>query len=185
VFAKIWSGARSIPEEEAQLFFLHIDECQRFINLPQSLDRVLFEARKYKLCLMLAHPFISRLTGPMRIGLSEGTQNKFAFKLGSGDAKLAAPDFSGVTPDDITGLQHREFIAKVLKDRNSSAPFSGKTLEQAPVTSNPDSVRVYSQNLWARPASIVDADTIKRQSGNGMGGGGTLKFGREDPEDPS
>lgn len=184
VVTRLWTAATGIPLPERNLFFLSIDECQRFLNLPRSLDDVLFEARKFKLCLTLAHPSIIKLPPQMQVGLSEGTQNKFVFGYGAKDARLAAPDI-GVTPEDIMGLQHREFIARVMNDGNMSAPFTGKTLDEAPKTSNPDGVRLRSQHTWGNPVGQVDKDIVKRQNGNGMGGG-PLKFGREDdPEDLS
>src|SRR5207248_7777845 len=50
-----------MPEAERKPFVLYIDEFQNFASDAESLEKILSEARKYGLGLVLAHQFTSQL----------------------------------------------------------------------------------------------------------------------------
>ncbi|MFH0928296.1 MAG: type IV secretion system DNA-binding domain-containing protein, partial [bacterium] len=52
-------GRANIPEEQRHDFYLYIDEFQNFIT--DSISTILSEARKYRLCLIVAHQYLAQL----------------------------------------------------------------------------------------------------------------------------
>lgn len=179
-FSRLWSAAQSMAKGERQLFFLHMDEAQKFMNMPQSLDVVLDEARKFKLGLTLAHPGVARLPASMRFAINASTRTKVAFQLSSDDARLVAPEFGSVTVEDLTSLQKREIILKTVNNDETSSAVSGKTLDEGKPTSNPDVLRTRNERIWGRAASEIDKEIMGRQQAKG--GGSRPTIGQEEDE---
>ena len=48
-----------IDEKERKFFYFYVDEFQNFVT--DTFADILSEARKYKLCLVMAHQFIAQL----------------------------------------------------------------------------------------------------------------------------
>jgi type IV secretory pathway TraG/TraD family ATPase VirD4 len=60
--SKIYNAAMSrakIPEKDRKDFYLYVDEFQNFVSA--TFADILSEARKYKLCLIMAHQYIAQL----------------------------------------------------------------------------------------------------------------------------
>lgn len=52
-------GRAKIPQEERKDFYLYVDEFQNFVSA--TFADILSEARKYRLCLIMAHQYIAQL----------------------------------------------------------------------------------------------------------------------------
>ncbi len=64
IVSKIYNAAMSradVAEKDREFFYLYVDEFQNFIT--DTFADILSEARKYKLCLIMAHQFIAQLDG--------------------------------------------------------------------------------------------------------------------------
>ncbi|MBS7633289.1 TraM recognition domain-containing protein [Candidatus Bathyarchaeota archaeon] len=55
---------QDIPEEKRESFFLFVDEFHNFV--PENFSLILSEARKYGLCLTLAHQYLGQLDEKLR-----------------------------------------------------------------------------------------------------------------------
>jgi hypothetical protein len=56
-----------LPEHQRRPWYLYVDEFQAFMNLSMGFDRILAEARKYKLILAgLANQYVGQLSLPVR-----------------------------------------------------------------------------------------------------------------------
>jgi type IV secretory pathway TraG/TraD family ATPase VirD4 len=49
-----------MEEDDRKDFYLYVDEFQNFVT--ESFASILSEARKYRLCLIVAHQYISQIT---------------------------------------------------------------------------------------------------------------------------
>jgi type IV secretory pathway TraG/TraD family ATPase VirD4 len=49
-----------MEEDDRKDFYLYVDEFQNFVT--ESFASILSEARKYRLCLIIAHQYISQIT---------------------------------------------------------------------------------------------------------------------------
>jgi hypothetical protein len=178
-FSGLWSAATSVPQDERQLYFLHLDEAQRFMNMPQALDTVLEQARKFKLGLDLAHPGVARLSMQMRAAINASTRTKVVFQSGMDDARELAKEL-GVEPADIASLNKREVIIKTVVDDRTSNPVTGKTRQEVRPTSDPAEVRRLNDERWARSAREIDEEIMRRQQAAGTGG--PPRIGRVDDD---
>ena len=117
-----------LPEHERRPFFLYVDEFQSFMNLSIGFERILAEARKYKLVLAgLANQYVGQLTPSVRQAVFGNVGSFIVFRLGVDDAYLVAKELGVFTAEDILNLMetlNREFkktIVMVTHDPRAAA----------------------------------------------------------------
>ncbi len=133
IVGKILMAALSrtdMPAEERKDFYLYIDEFQNFTT--DSICQILSEARKYALCLNIAHQYIGQLSK------SQDTQIKDAifgnvgtlvsFRVGSEDAEFLVKEYGPVFNEyDLVNVGRGAFV-KLLVDGQATRPFSMSTV---------------------------------------------------------
>jgi len=125
------------PEEERRDFYLYIDEFQNFST--ESFAAILSEARKYRLCLTLAHQYIEQLDEEkVRPAIFGNVGTIVCFRVGAEDAEFLekefAPDF---TANDLINLDRASVYVKLLIDGAVSNPFSAEVLPAITLTEPP------------------------------------------------
>lgn len=124
----------AIPEEQRQDFFLYVDEFQNFVS--SSFASILSEARKYRLCLIMAHQYIGQLEQAGLANSSEVLDAVFgnvgsvvSFTVGQNDGEKLSKEFSEVFDvSDFVSLEKYNIYLKLMIDLTQSRPFSAKTL---------------------------------------------------------
>jgi hypothetical protein len=125
----------SIPEHERDDFALFVDEFHNFTT--ESFAGILEEARKYHLCLTLAHQHMGQLSDRLRTAVLGNAGSILAFRVGSADAEILAKEFNGeFAPSQFTELANFTVCAKVLANGDATQPFIGWTLPDADVGFN-------------------------------------------------
>ena len=120
----------SKPEEKREDFYLYIDEFHNF--LTDSFASMLGEARKYHLCLTLAHQHLAQLSERVRSAVLGNAGSIISFRVGSADAELLAKEFDGVFPiRRFTDLSNYTVCAKMIVQSDLTDPFIGWTLPDA------------------------------------------------------
>jgi hypothetical protein len=115
------------------------DEFQSYTTLELVL--MLSELRKYRLCLILAHQYLSQLDLQLRDAILSNVGTIITFRLGLTDAELLAKEFYPVFfASDIVNLPNFHIYLKLMIDGKVSDPFSAVTL----ALSDHESVRVQS-----------------------------------------
>lgn len=118
---------QDIPEEKRKSFFLFVDEFQNFV--PENFTSILSEARKYRLCLTLAHQYLGQLDEKLREAIFGNVGTIIAFKVGAGDAlyleKEFLPEFSG---EDLINQDKYHIYLRMAINGKTSKPFSAITL---------------------------------------------------------
>ncbi len=115
------------PESERQDFYLFIDEFQNFST--DAFASILAEARKYHLCLILAHQYIDQLPLPVRQAVFGNVGTLIAFRVGYVDAEIMEKEFGHSFPASVIADRNRyEAIVKLLEDGMNWTPFSAKLL---------------------------------------------------------
>ncbi len=120
-----------IPEKDRRDFYLYVDEFQNFAT--DSFANILSEARKYHLCLIVAHQYIGQLTHDtntrVRDAIFGNVGTMVVFRVGAEDAEFLEKEFQ---PDfmaaDFVGLPKYNFYTKLLIDGVSSRPFSASSI---------------------------------------------------------
>lgn len=120
-----------IPEEERKDYFLYIDEFQNFAT--DSFANILSEARKYRLCLIVAHQYIGQLvtdtSTKVRDAIFGNVGTMLIFRVGSADAEALEAEFEPeFTIQDLVNLPNFNIYLKLMVNGITSRPFSATTL---------------------------------------------------------
>ena len=152
-----------IPEEERRDFYLYVDEFQNFAT--DSFASILSEARKYRLCLTLAHQYTAQIEskdgGDLKDAVFGNVGSMLIFRIGADDAKILEKEFAPeFIPEDFVGLPNFEIYLKLMIDGVTSRPFSANTLPPIHVAEGSDSTEIVikrSRDTYCRPQNIVEA----------------------------
>jgi len=111
------------PPERREDFFLYVDEFQNCAT--ESFASILSEARKYRLCLTLAHQYIGQLSEEITKAIFGNVGTFLTFRVGEADASVLERQFGGgYGRAQFTGLENFELCARLL----NREPFMGRSL---------------------------------------------------------
>jgi len=147
----------AIPEERRRPFYLYVDEFQAFMNLSVGFDRILAEARKYKLVLAgLANQYVGQLTSGVRAAIFGNVGTLVTFRLGVDDANLLAKEMGVFTADEILNLDVGETFVRAS---GSASAFNLTTYPPPPVASSDPSTTILAntRSRFARPKQEVES----------------------------
>jgi len=148
----------SMPEEERRPWFLYIDEFQSFMNLSVGFERILAEARKYRLVLAgLANQYVGQLNPEVKQAIFGNVGTFVVFRLGVDDANSVAKQMGVFTMDDILNLEIGQAIARVGP---ASSAFNLRTFMAPPLPANDPRERIVAlaRQRYARPRAEVEAE---------------------------
>ncbi len=139
----------NIPEEERRDFYLYVDEFQNFAT--QSFNKILSEARKYRLNLTLANQYIAQIPEEVQKAIFGNCGSMVSFVMGADDAGVFSKEFaSKYTMEDLVSLGRYQIINKLSIDNVVSLPFTGQTLPLAKSSNqNKDKVLRVSRERYA------------------------------------
>ncbi|MBI2473521.1 type IV secretion system DNA-binding domain-containing protein [Candidatus Uhrbacteria bacterium] len=149
------------PEKERKDFYLYVDEFQNFA--VESFASILSEARKYRLCLTMAHQYIAQLTEEVRDAVFGNVGTIITFRVGSPDAVFMEAEFMPrFTPEDIINLPKFNVYLKLLIEGVTSQPFSAMTLSPiAQVTHSEEKVIKISRERYAKPRAEIEEKILQ------------------------
>lgn len=155
-----------IPEPERKDFYLYVDEFQNFAT--DSFANILSEARKYRLCLILAHQYIRQLVHDLNTKVRDAVFGNvgtlISFRVGAEDAEFLEkefmPDFEAV---DLVNLPKAQVYIKLMIDGVSSKPFSAQGLAPVPTpaVSYRDLIIDNTRKTYATPLKEVSEKIAK------------------------
>ncbi|MBP6912670.1 MAG: type IV secretion system DNA-binding domain-containing protein [Candidatus Pacebacteria bacterium] len=163
IITKIYLAAMSradAPESVAKnlpSFNFFVDEFQSFAS--DSFADILSEARKYKLCLHLAHQYVEQMSEQVRAAVLGNVGTMIVFRVGSTDALIFEKEFAPVfTAEDIVNLDFTQMYLRMTIDGIGSKPFSARGLNviQPPAYSNKDQAIESSRKNYARPRAEIE-----------------------------
>ena len=109
--------------EERRPYFLYLDEFQNFTT--DSISKILSEARKYRLGLILAHQYMAQLTDTIRGAVLGNVGTAFSFRVGVEDAEVLEKTFSPqFGAGDLVVLENLNAVVRMLSNNTPTAPFS-------------------------------------------------------------
>ncbi len=133
IITKIQLAAMSrvyIPEEERRDFFLYIDEFQNFAT--NSFVKILSEARKYRLSLILANQYMAQIPDEVKAAIFGNAGSMISFILGAQDADWMQKEFGNkYTQEDLVSLGRYQVVNKLMIHGQVSQPFPAYTLNLA------------------------------------------------------
>ncbi|MFZ5365187.1 MAG: type IV secretory system conjugative DNA transfer family protein [Patescibacteria group bacterium] len=161
-----------MPEEERADFYLYVDEFQNF--LTDSMEIILSEARKYRLCLTIGHQYIGQLIKhgdtKFKDAIFGNVGTKIAFRIGVDDAESLAKEFEPVfNEQDFLNIPKFNTYVKLLIDNANPPGFNMATLpfDEIPSISpaNPQLVKMIvklSRLKYGKDRDIVEAEILER-----------------------
>lgn len=142
-----------IPENERRDFYLYVDEFQNFAT--DSFIKILSEARKYKLNLLMANQYMAQIPLEVQKAILGNAGSIVSFTIGAEDGNLIEKEFGGVfTAQDLVNLENYQIATRLMIEAHSSRAFLATTLP-LPVSSNKnrDKVIRVSRERWGRSTS--------------------------------
>lgn len=117
----------NMAESERKDFFLYVDEFQNFATT--SFIKILSEARKYRLNLILANQYTAQLPVEIQDAIFGNAGTLMSFVVGAADANRLMNELGNFyTQDDLVGLARYQIIVKISVNATISNPFSATTL---------------------------------------------------------
>jgi hypothetical protein len=131
IITKIYQAAMAradMLQENRQDFYFYVDEFQNFAT--DTFAEILSEARKYRLCMTIAHQYVGQLSEIIRKTVFGNVGSIVSFRVGADDAAILAEEYTPIFGvRDIINLGVREFYLKMSINGELAEPFSGKTLD--------------------------------------------------------
>lgn len=123
----------AIPESERKDYYLYVDE---FHNLmTETFENILSEARKYGICLTVAHQYMGQLIPKVQQAVLGNTGTIIVFRVGGEDAVKLEPEMAPIFGvKDMVNLGVQNFYIKETIDGEAYDPFSAETLKVMPAT---------------------------------------------------
>jgi len=140
----------AIPEDQRKDFYLYVDEFQNFAT--GSFIKVMSEARKYRLDIMLANQYMAQIPEEVTKAILGNAGTVMTFAIGASDAEILFKEFAEVfTQNDLVNLGSYQIAAKMTIDGHTTRPFVATTLP-LPISSNLNREKVIqvSREHWTR-----------------------------------
>ncbi len=179
--SKIYNAAMArarMPEKERKDFYLYVDEFQNFVSW--TFADILSEARKYRLCLIMAHQYIAQLEAGQGLNKSEwwkwdvksavfgNVWTMMSFKVWAPDAEFLEKEYQPVLwAWDITGIANYKAYIKLNIDNATTRPFSMNAIYTKDYKNDKivPILKEYSAKKYGRKREFVDAEIGARLGG--------------------
>ncbi len=176
VVARLWQaalGRAARPEAWRPDFNLYLDEFHNYLNLPQSLDDVLAEARAYRFNLSLANQHLGQLTKSTRQAVETNARTRVVFQCGQDDARYLAREFLPLSELDLQSLGRFQAAVRLCVNGHSEPPFTGVTESAPPSRGEAHAAQLAEVSLsrHGRPRVEVEAEIEARLVSFGLRGG--------------
>lgn len=150
------------PEDERKDFYLYMDEFQNVTT--NSIAQILSEARKYKLCLVIAHQFIAQLKEEISKAVFGNVGSMVILRVGAEDAEFLEKQFQPVfSKQDLINVDNYKGFAKILINNVLSKPFN---ISFYPPTKGDQEIanalKELSRLKYGRDRDIVNREIMER-----------------------
>ena len=123
----------SLPDTARTDFYLYVDEFHNLVT--ETFENLLSEARKYGMCLTVAHQYVQQLIPRVQAAVLGNVGSIIIFRVGGEDAVKLEPEMAPVfKTKDMINLGMQEFYIKMTIDGDTYDPFSAETLRVLPAT---------------------------------------------------
>lgn len=151
-----------IPQEERKDFYLYIDEFQNFTT--DSIATILSEARKYRLCLTMAHQFLGQLPEEIQKSVFGNVGTLCSFRIGPEDAEFIAKQFAPVfNEQDLINIDNYNAYLRLMIEGKTGDGFNIKTYP--PIRGNrelAENIKQLSMLKFGKNRQIVEHEILQR-----------------------
>lgn len=144
-----------VPRDD---FYLYVDEFHNVVT--ETFENLLSEARKYGLCLTMAHQYLQQLVPRVQAAILGNTGTTIIFRVGGEDAAALESEMTPVfKAKDMINLGMQEFYIKMTIDGETYDPFSAETLKVLPSPHGSFKARIVEAS---RAKYAISADAAKK-----------------------
>lgn len=175
ILAKIQIAAMmraNIPYEQRTPCFVYVDEFQNFVggseSSARSFEKMLSEARKYRISLTMANQYLGQLTPALQAAIFGNCGSIVAFRVGPFDADVLEKYFAvgehRFTAEDLKLLEKYQVAARLMVDGVTGPPVTAWTLppvEPHP-NANPDLIIERSRSVIGVDRRKVEESIMQR-----------------------
>src|SRR3989344_6115936 len=141
----------SMHESQRRDFYLYVDEFQNFATT--SFIKILSEARKYRLNLILANQYIAQVPEEVRSAIFGNVGTMMSSLIGAQDGSYMGKEFGErFTEEDLLILGNFQAIVKLAVNGITQSPFLSTTLPLPnSITQNKEKVIRLSREKYTKP----------------------------------
>jgi hypothetical protein len=162
IITRMYSSAvqRQDPTDRRP-FFLYVDEFQNFSNA--TFVKILSEARKYGLSLMVAHQFIDQLDPDIANAIFGNVGTIINFTVGPKDAAFLIKEYTPyLEAEDLVNLGKHRVVIKLSIDSAQSKPFTAQTIPPPfPHLHLKPQIQALSRERYAKPREVINEKIFK------------------------
>ncbi|TSC75131.1 MAG: Uncharacterized protein G01um101430_632 [Parcubacteria group bacterium Gr01-1014_30] len=152
----------ALPEAERTDFYLYVDEFHNLVT--ETFENLLSEARKYGLCLTIAHQYMGQLIPRVQQAVLGNTGTTVVFRVGGEDAVKLEPELAPVFGiKDMVNLGVQNFYIKETIDGEAYDPFSAETLKVLPPAHTSFKERIVKQSREKYTISVEAAKKLMEE----------------------
>jgi hypothetical protein len=146
-----------VPPAQRHAFYLYVDEFQNFTTAP--FEKILSEARKYRLCLTLAHQYINQLSESQRDAIFGNVGSMIMFSCGDKDAYALRYQLGSYEVQDLVNLKNFEALCRPESAKDT---FAFRTI---PPPKKPEGfAEAIIEHTRMTYATIIDPDQQPKES---------------------
>lgn len=144
----------NVAEETRKDFYLYVDEFQNFATT--SFIKILSEARKYRLDLILANQYVGQVEEEVQKAIFGNAGTLVSFVIGAQDASALSKEFGQwYKEEDLVNLGSYQIIIKLAIDNLTSIPFHATTLPlPRSINQNKEKIIRLSQERYTKKPSV-------------------------------
>ena len=155
-------GRTGLPPARRYPVHVYLDEFARLLRLPLSFADMLSLSRALGVSFNLANQYVHQLTEAARGAVLGTVRTHVTFQTDRDDARLLAPRYVPLTPDDLTGLGPFEVAIRPCVDGQTLPPVTGRTQPLPPVLHDPNDVVRLSRERFGTAREDVEAALAAR-----------------------
>lgn len=182
IVTRLYSNAMQrarMAKEERRDFYLYVDEFQNFAT--DSFVKILSEARKYALNLIVTHQYIDQIDPSIQDAIFGNVGTLMNYVVGQKDALRLEKEYTPyLTSEDLVNLDRYRLAMKMTIDGAQSPPFTAIAMK--PIYSDfklKEQVKQASRDTYAKPREIVETKINKWASQEYDGKGNLLQPGQK------
>ncbi|GEK80129.1 type IV secretory system conjugative DNA transfer family protein [Agrococcus baldri] len=160
IVAEIWLATqeRALEQDPMQRpGMVFIDEVQRYLHLPTSIDDALATSRSYGVAWHLALQGRSQVPASMALALELNARNQITFAASPNDARALARTTTKLTAEDFQSLGPFEIYANLVAGGAPAGWLAARTLPPANESGHADIIRRVNRERFSGDAAPSDA----------------------------
>lgn len=159
IVTRLYSNAMQrakMPEADRRDFYLYVDEFQNFAT--ESFVKILSEARKYGLNLIVTHQYIDQIDEKIQNAIFGNVGTLMNYVVGQKDAQRLEKEYAPhLTSEDLVNLDRYRLALKLTVDGAQSAPFTAIGLKPTYTEHKlKEQIKNFSRETYAKPRDQVE-----------------------------